>query len=116
MTTFSFVLPRRSRPIRQVIFLVLMGILPLFDQQAWAQDAETAPATTTTTDRSGKPESTESSATHSDIKHGDHPQPAADQGAEHPTLGKDLGLWTMLPFAVTLICIALLPLFAGHWW
>ena len=116
MTTFSFVLPRPSHPIWHVIALMLIAILPLFDQQVSAQDAETAPAATTTTDRPGKPESTESSATHSDIKHGDHAQPAADHGAEHPTLGKNLGLWTMLPFAGTLLCIALLPLFAGHWW
>ena len=116
MTTFSFVMPRRSHPIRLVIFLVLMGMLPLFDQQLSAQDAETAPATTTTTDHSVKPKSTESSVKHPDKAHSDHPQPAVDHGVDHPTLGKDLGLWTMLPFAATLLCIALLPLFAGHWW
>ena len=37
-------------------------------------------------------------------------------GGEQPKLGRDLGLWTMLPFAGTLLCIAVLPLFAGHWW
>ncbi len=36
--------------------------------------------------------------------------------AEHPNLGKELGLWTSLPFVGTLLCIAILPLFAGHWW
>ncbi len=42
---------------------------------------------------------------------------AEEHGAGgHPNLGKDLGLWTMLPFAGTLLSIALLPLFASHWW
>ncbi len=31
-------------------------------------------------------------------------------------IGKQLELWTMLPFVGTLLCIAVLPLFAGHWW
>jgi Na+/H+ antiporter NhaD/arsenite permease-like protein len=43
-------------------------------------------------------------------------QDAHPPGAAHPNLGKDLGLWTMLPFAGTLLSIAVLPLVAGHWW
>lgn len=31
-------------------------------------------------------------------------------------LGVELGLWTLLPFAVLLLCIAVFPLVAGHWW
>jgi Na+/H+ antiporter NhaD/arsenite permease-like protein len=34
--------------------------------------------------------------------------------AEH--LGTVLGLWTVVPFLVLLLGIAVLPLFAGHWW
>ena len=34
-------------------------------------------------------------------------------GAE---LGRELGLWTVLPFLGLLLSIALLPLAAGHWW
>src|SRR5712691_2812333 len=41
---------------------------------------------------------------------------AVEDGGGHPNLGKELGLWTMLPFVGTLLSIALLPLFAGHWW
>jgi Na+/H+ antiporter NhaD/arsenite permease-like protein len=31
-------------------------------------------------------------------------------------LGSGLGLWTVLPFAGTLLAIAILPLAAAHWW
>ena len=31
-------------------------------------------------------------------------------------IGHDLPLWTVLPFAALLLCIAVLPLCAGHWW
>jgi len=33
-----------------------------------------------------------------------------------PELGRELPLWTVLPFALLLGCIALLPLVARHWW
>ncbi len=35
---------------------------------------------------------------------------------EQVNLGVELELWTLLPFAALLLCIAILPLFAGHWW
>jgi|CXWL01.1.fsa_nt_gi Na+/H+ antiporter NhaD/arsenite permease-like protein len=34
----------------------------------------------------------------------------------HASLGAVLPLWSMLPFALTLFAIAILPLVAGHWW
>jgi Na+/H+ antiporter NhaD/arsenite permease-like protein len=37
--------------------------------------------------------------------------------AEHtPHLGATLPLWSVGPFAAILLCIAVLPLVAGHWW
>jgi Na+/H+ antiporter NhaD/arsenite permease-like protein len=37
--------------------------------------------------------------------------------AEHtPHLGSLLPLWSVAPFAAILLCIAVLPLVAGHWW
>ncbi len=42
---------------------------------------------------------------------------AADSDhAGHAALGKSLQLWTVLPFVALLLCIAILPLTAGHWW
>jgi Na+/H+ antiporter NhaD/arsenite permease-like protein len=32
------------------------------------------------------------------------------------SVGQSLGLWTVLPFVLLLLCIAVLPLAAGHWW
>ncbi|HEX5135929.1 MAG TPA: sodium:proton antiporter [Planctomycetota bacterium] len=40
----------------------------------------------------------------------------ASEGGGGESLGKILPLWTVLPFVALLLCIALLPLFAGHWW
>src|SRR5262245_11545748 len=31
-------------------------------------------------------------------------------------MGAELPLWTVIPFATLLLCIAILPLAAGHWW
>lgn len=39
--------------------------------------------------------------------------PTSDGGA---SLGASMPLWTLLPFAGILLCIAVLPLVAGHWW
>jgi Na+/H+ antiporter NhaD/arsenite permease-like protein len=36
--------------------------------------------------------------------------------AEAHAFGVDLGLWTVVPFVGLLLCIAVLPLAAGHWW
>ncbi|MCK6444999.1 MAG: sodium:proton antiporter [Planctomycetes bacterium] len=33
-----------------------------------------------------------------------------------PSLGAELGLWSVLPFLGVLLSIAILPLFAHHWW
>jgi Na+/H+ antiporter NhaD/arsenite permease-like protein len=40
----------------------------------------------------------------------------AQEGAGHASLGAELPLWTILPFAALLACIAVLPLAAEHWW
>src|SRR4051794_22143591 len=40
--------------------------------------------------------------------------PAAAQAAGHEPL--DLPVWTVTPFVLLLFAIALLPLFAGHFW
>ena len=41
--------------------------------------------------------------------------PDAVAGGAH-ALGAVLPYWSMAPFAVMLLCIAILPLVAGHWW
>lgn len=44
--------------------------------------------------------------------------PAHDEAAAHSGthIGDTLPLWTPLPFIALLLCIAILPLVAGHWW
>jgi Na+/H+ antiporter NhaD/arsenite permease-like protein len=51
----------------------------------------------------------------------DHPtevgEPGAgDEHAGHGAMGQELAEWTVLPFAALLLAIAILPLFAAHWW
>jgi Na+/H+ antiporter NhaD/arsenite permease-like protein len=41
---------------------------------------------------------------------------AMADGDSHARLGVDLAPWTMLPFAGTLLAIAILPLVVPHWW
>lgn len=36
--------------------------------------------------------------------------------AGHGSMGKELGVWTILPFALLLAAIAIFPLVHGHWW
>jgi Na+/H+ antiporter NhaD/arsenite permease-like protein len=40
----------------------------------------------------------------------------ASAAADVHSLGGELGLWTVLPFAATLLAIAILPLAVPHWW
>jgi Na+/H+ antiporter NhaD/arsenite permease-like protein len=42
--------------------------------------------------------------------------PAASAQGGEPALGVDMSLWTVLPFALILISIAVLPLVAHRWW
>lgn len=42
-----------------------------------------------------------------DDEHGD---------SHHSELGKELPLWSILPFVAILLCIAILPLATPHWW
>jgi Na+/H+ antiporter NhaD/arsenite permease-like protein len=37
-------------------------------------------------------------------------------GEHHAAIGARLSLWTVIPFATLLLCIAILPLAAEHWW
>ncbi len=36
--------------------------------------------------------------------------------ADHMAIGRELPLWTVVPFVALLLCIAILPLAHGHWW
>ncbi|MDX1945308.1 MAG: sodium:proton antiporter [Pirellulaceae bacterium] len=47
---------------------------------------------------------------------GDHAAAGQAGGHGHGEMGKKLPEWTVIPFATLLLCIAILPLFAGHWW
>src|SRR5687767_13447887 len=39
-----------------------------------------------------------------------------DAHGSHGAMGSSLPLWTVVPFAALLLCIAILPLVATHWW
>jgi Na+/H+ antiporter NhaD/arsenite permease-like protein len=51
----------------------------------------------------------------------EHSAEAASHGADsheggHPDIGESLEVWTVIPFATLLLCIAILPLATPHWW
>jgi Na+/H+ antiporter NhaD/arsenite permease-like protein len=49
----------------------------------------------------------------------EHTPAGAAEGSDHAShdaVGPLLPLWTVIPFAALLLCIAILPLTAGHWW
>src|SRR5690606_22462693 len=43
-------------------------------------------------------------------------EPAAHGDAAHATLGTFLPVWSVVPFAGLLLSIALMPIFANHFW
>jgi Na+/H+ antiporter NhaD/arsenite permease-like protein len=53
-----------------------------------------------------------STATDEDAAKGDQQTSHSDHGQ----IGIQLGEWTVIPFVALLLCIAILPLAAGHWW
>jgi Na+/H+ antiporter NhaD/arsenite permease-like protein len=42
--------------------------------------------------------------------------PSAGEGGAHAVPGEQLPVWTLFPFLLLLLCIALLPLTVPHWW
>jgi len=47
---------------------------------------------------------------------GKHADPGAGKQDPQEELGKMLSFWSIIPFVVILLVIALVPLFYGHWW
>ena len=39
-----------------------------------------------------------------------------DAAEDHGAMGAKLPVWSVIPFVVLLLCIAIMPLFAAHWW
>jgi Na+/H+ antiporter NhaD/arsenite permease-like protein len=93
-------------------------------------DAQESPAAEVTTEEAIDAEpapskSDQDSADHGGGEHGNAEHHASEQeGGEHGSaehshhgeMGAQLPLWTVIPFAALLLCIAILPLVAEHWW
>ena len=47
---------------------------------------------------------------------GKHSDPSAGRQDPQEELGKMLSFWSIIPFIIILLAIALVPLFYGHWW
>jgi Na+/H+ antiporter NhaD/arsenite permease-like protein len=61
----------------------------------------------------------ETPAAEAALAEGDPIEGAAGEGGgtEHrQPMGAKLPLWSVIPFATLLLCIAIMPLFAAHWW
>jgi len=44
------------------------------------------------------------------------PDLSYEEGDSHGKLARGLPVWTVIPFAALLLCIAILPLWTPHWW
>jgi hypothetical protein len=91
-----------------ILFLLLATQFSFISSKAAAQ--EPAPAAAPAADQPAVPPANEPA-----------PPAAADDHApanapHHEHLGQKLPLWTVIPFVTLLLCIAILPLAAGHWW
>lgn len=47
---------------------------------------------------------------------GEYDHPAGAAAEHHGAMGAKLPEWSVIPFAALLLCIAIMPLFAAHWW
>jgi Na+/H+ antiporter NhaD/arsenite permease-like protein len=91
------------RPALFSLMTMLMSVL-LLTSALMAQDpAEAKPNEVAIDGQSPAPTSTS-------------PVPAKGHGGGHTNLGSTLGIWTVAPFVALLLCIAVLPLAAPHWW
>ncbi len=86
-----------------VFLIILLPVIPLRADEAGENVA---------VDISAKPAAEHTDANGSEEDHGG----AAAGAAAHPSLGRDLWVVTVLPFAALLLCIAICPLFFAHWW
>jgi Na+/H+ antiporter NhaD/arsenite permease-like protein len=94
-----------------ILFPLLLTAAYFFPLWAIAQEpgSPPAPAATTTAEHPAGEHSAAEEHHEGDAAHDDH-------HAQVAAIGKALPLWTVIPFAALLLCIAILPLTAGHWW
>ena len=85
-----------------------------------AQDDSPAPATATAETGEQDAAAPAPAASEADHSHADHSHEGDahddSHGGGHGAMGTSLPLWSVGPFAALLLCIALLPLVATHWW
>jgi Na+/H+ antiporter NhaD/arsenite permease-like protein len=101
--------------------VVLCGLLCcglMCISSAWTQEKSSTNAEVATS--AEKPVTEKPAEKHDhEHDHDDHAASSAAGGSGH-SVGHDIGvklpLWTVLPFAVLLLCIAVLPLASPHWW
>jgi Na+/H+ antiporter NhaD/arsenite permease-like protein len=103
MTRRPFSMLRRRLTVLMLLSLGLVLSRPFL---LLAQDTTTAPSSTTTEATTTEP--TDASAEHAETGETTH-------GGGHD-IGKELPIWTIIPFVGILLSIALFPLLAAHFW
>jgi Na+/H+ antiporter NhaD/arsenite permease-like protein len=92
-----------------------MIILVSFGANLFADDQVTTPAKANATTGESNAEANHAKANHDHGSEHDHGA-TAHGGSAHALMGQKLPPWTVLPFALLLLCIAVLPLATPHWW
>ncbi|MCU0878298.1 MAG: sodium:proton antiporter [Pirellulaceae bacterium] len=122
----------RTARIRSTFFFLLLGVgslalAPLSGQESPVVEAPVAEVTSPTdtatpADKTPDQAMPAANAAHepSTAEHSDPENSAEEHSAgEHHDpgeMGSQLPLWTVIPFVALLLCIAILPLVAEHWW
>lgn len=103
------------RNLLLALSVVLFGSLPLGTGLVFGQEAAASAVATPAEAGADTAAAAEQAQDHGTAEHGaaKHGEPGA---AGHVSLGPKLPLWTVTPFAVLLLCIAILPLATPHWW
>lgn len=103
------------------IILTLLAITGALATHAFAgQDGDSTATVDAPTDEKTAPAAKADDHGHDHDGHGHDEHGAGGSTGSghggHDSIGKDLPLWTVIPFAALLLCIAVFPLTFHHWW
>lgn len=107
-------LPAVSYVTRASLWQAILGLTLACGFLSNARADEAAPAETPAAETAKEETAAPAEKSHDNHDHEAHDAKAGHGG--HGSMGKELGVWTIAPFALLLAAIAIFPLVNGHWW